>query len=308
MSGGNVGGYAAHENLNDSVNNLNRSEYDAAIKKLDSWEQEAYAADQLFESYERLIEDPKMDLLTAVLLAGQLSLIQMQNFSALQAEEMERQYDRLVDYKQSYRKFINTSLELSKKETETFADLPTPTTQSGLESWVSKIKSFYSEAFNRTEDSGKDFDELYQAYFGQSIMDDDLPDIMSVFNGINADTMIDKAFDGNRAWQIYKNVEGFSANLLLGARAEKVMPGTDVMGRGIFQAKDALSSYLVAINNAAKNRMQAVIKREQSQYDITLDVFQSLVSDFGSAQLQTIRRIMEIYYNAALKIVERTLV
>lgn len=267
-----------------------------------------------FESIDRLLEAPSMDMITAILLLGKMTQIQADLVTASKALDMQVKADRLLFMKREVRKF-EADISAINKDTEAFINTNRLEEDKGdtssysrprLNAFIARMKSFFSDQVKRMEKAEEDFMESAGIYFqgiALSRIFQHLQLAQNILNSVEISNL-----PSSRLFEALKWAENKIAGLdqLYGDDAAKkpTIPGTGELTRGLLTIQSSLVDIIKNVATATEHVVSARLRYESDEFELNTQVLTDFLES-SSKQFATLHQIIRLYYEGLLDIFTR---
>ncbi len=262
------------------------------------------------DSIEHLLESPDLDIVSAILILGQLTLMQTNIMTASQTVEVRNKLDRLKTLRRETSKF-HAQIADYRKDTEKFlaentiSDLEKDKfsfNREKLLSFISNMKNFFSDEAKKIKKAEEDFMNAVGGYFAGTGFAKIFDQLSYVNNALDA---IDPSQIPSMAgFDAVKWVEQFAANLIYGQSVGITIPGTGEAVRGLYTIQTSLTDAIKSVTEAADRSIASVLERETDFLNLDTEILTDFL-DSSMSQFNLIYQIMRLYYDGLLDIVTR---
>lgn len=309
-----------YDNYHVSINFNDPAYLERLNNQMVRWEQENASMDQYFRRAHEIIDEPRMDVVTAILYLGQLNQMQFNVYVTGKTIRLLSDLEQKQALKKHYRRFIQKTNEISDRERAAFDGKKAPTEEHEFISWFNAIANFYrgSKTGQDKENSPGAIEELSQldhdfhdavSYLVEDYEPIDIePSLFEFLNMVDSQggNLIDDTFIKNVPFHLYKKIEKKLAQWLLdGGDPPILMPGTQYVSDALTQVRGAFAKYLSELQGTIKKKMEAVIQKKDIENNLFMKQYTDVLNDFGRSRISTIKRIIQNYYEAMLSIMNR---
>ncbi len=262
------------------------------------------------DAIDHLLEAPELDIVSAILILGQLTLMQTNIMTASQTVEIRTKFDRLRLLRRETNIFHQQIAEY-RKETEEFlaentiSDLEKDKLsydRNKLLSFIDKMKSFFTDESKKIKKAEEDFMNSVGIYFAETGFAKIFDQLSYINNAL--DSVAPADLPTMRGFNAVKWVEQFSSNLIYGQSVGITLPGTGELVRGLYTIQTSLTDAIKNITEAADRTISSVLERENDFLSLDTQILTDFL-DSSTGQFNLIYQILRLYYDGLLDIVTR---
>jgi hypothetical protein len=258
-----------------------------------------------------LLEEPEFDLVSAILIVGQLVIFQSNFHTAIQASSVQKKLNDFMVLRRESSKFQAVISEY-KKSSENFIKNNTLTNihkdeygfaEDKVKTFITSLKDFFSDKTKKIKEAEELFLDSVGNYFintGLSSIFDQLSTINNVLDSVNPSDL--PSF--NVLGDFFKSIEQFASNLVYGDAVSVTLPGTGELVDGLLSIQSALTESVLKITEAAEQTVSKVYEHESELIKIDTYLLTDLIEKSVN-QFNIIYKILQLYYQGLLDITTR---
>lgn len=258
-----------------------------------------------------ILEEPEFDLVSAILILGQLLVFQTNFHTAIQASSVQKKLNDFMVLRREASKF-QTVISEYKKASETFIKNNTLTNlnkdeygfaEDKVKKFVTSLKDFFNSSAKKIKEAEELFLDSVGNYFvntGLTSILDQLSTINNVLDSVNPSDL--PSF--NKLGDVFKSIEQFASNLVYGDAVSVTLPGTGELVDGLLSIQSALTESILKITEAAEQTVSKVYEHESELIKIDTNLLTDFIEKSVN-QFNTIYKILQLYYQGLLDIATR---